>query len=107
MLLTLALLAVYRIALHVPTPGSNTAELRRQFDVVADTSLEMVCLLSGGQLDVLSVYSLGLAPYNSAATIVQILTFYWPYFRRSFTEGESSRRKTRRRTRYLAIVLAV
>ena len=63
-LFTLAMLAVYRIGGHLPTPGINTAALQRLFDSQRGTMLGFVDLFSGGNLRRLTIFALGIMPYK-------------------------------------------
>src|SRR4029078_12845059 len=73
-LMTLVLLAAYRLGAHVPTPGIDAAALAEFFNQVQGTLLGMVDLFSGGNLRRLTVFALGIMPYISASIILQLLT---------------------------------
>jgi preprotein translocase subunit SecY len=64
-------------------------------------------LFSGGALERLSIFALGIMPYISASIILQLLTVVWPYLEKLSKEGELGRRKINQYTRYGTIVLAV
>ena len=73
-LFTLAMLAVYRIGGHIPTPGVNTEALQEYFKQAEGTALGMMDLFSGGQLSQLTIFALGIMPYITASIILQLLT---------------------------------
>jgi preprotein translocase subunit SecY len=105
-LLTLGLLAVYRVGCHVPTPGIDGAVLAEIFARARGTLLGLFDMFSGGALSSLSVFSLGIMPYISASIILQLLTMVIPHLEQLKKEGEAGRRKITQYTRYGTIVLA-
>ena len=107
LLFTLAMLAVYRIGGHIPTPGVNTEELQRMFEAARGTALGFLDLFSGGQLSQLTIFALGIMPYITASIILQLLTVAVPTLERLQKEGELGRRKITQWTRYLTIGISV
>lgn len=73
-LFTLALLIVYRIGVHVPTPGIDAQALADVFARAQGTLLGLFDMFAGGALERLSVFALGIMPYISASIILQLLT---------------------------------
>ncbi len=106
-LFTLALLAVYRIGVHVPTPGIDTAALASFFARAQGTLLGLFDMFSGGALERLSVFALGIMPYISASIILQLLKVVIPHLERLSKEGEQGRKKLTQYTRYGTVVLSV
>jgi preprotein translocase subunit SecY len=106
-LFTLAILAVYRLGSHVPTPGIDPQALQEFFSSMQAGVLGFLNLFSGGALGRLSVFALGIMPYISASIILQLLTVVWPYLEKLSKEGELGRRKITQYTRYGTIILAV
>jgi preprotein translocase subunit SecY len=106
-LFTLALLAVYRVGNHVPTPGVNTEALSLLAEQARNTMFGLYDLFSGGNLSQVTIFALGIMPYISASIILQLLTVVWPYLERLSKEGELGRRKITQYTRYGTIFLAV
>lgn len=106
-LLTFALLAVYRVGVNVPTPGIDGAALRSIFDAAKGTLLDVVNMFSGGAMEQLSVFALGIMPYISASIILQLLTVVSPHLERLSKEGEQGRKKITQYTRYGTVVLSV
>ncbi len=105
-LITLFLLAVYRIGVHVPTPGIDAAALKSFFDTAQGTLLGFFDMFSGGGLRNLSVFALGIMPYISASIILQLLTVVVPHLERLSKEGEAGRKKITQYTRYGTVVLS-
>src|SRR5206468_5370795 len=106
-LFTLAMLAVYRLGVHVPTPGIDRQALAAYFEQVKGTIFGLFNLFSGGALEQFSVFSLGIMPYISASIILQLLTVVFPYIERLSKEGEAGRRKITQYTRYGTVVLSI
>ena len=106
-LFTLAMLAVYRIGGHIPTPGVNTDELQRLFEQAAGTALGLMNMFSGGQLERLTIFALGIMPYITASIILQLMTVVIPTLEKLQKEGELGRRKITQWTRYLTIGLSI
>jgi preprotein translocase subunit SecY len=106
-LFTLALLAVYRIGAHIPTPGINSAVLDQIFSQAQGTALGIFDLFSGGNFRRLTIFALGIMPYITSSIILQLMTVVFPYLERLQKEGELGRRKITQYTRYLTIILAV
>src|SRR5712672_3428644 len=106
-LFTLALLAVYRIGAHIPTPGINIAELTRLFEQGQGSVLGIFDLFSGGNLRRLTIFALGIMPYITASIILQLMTVVFPYLEKLQKEGELGRRKITQYTRYLTILLSI
>ncbi|MFP4389065.1 MAG: preprotein translocase subunit SecY, partial [Desulfococcaceae bacterium] len=92
-LLTFALLSVYRIGAHVPTPGIDAVALASFFQQAQGTLLGLFDMFSGGALERLSVFALGIMPYISASIIIQLLTVVIPHLERLSKEGEQGRKK--------------
>jgi len=106
-LYTLGLLVVYRIGVHVPTPGIDTVALASFFAQAKGTLLGLFDMFSGGALERLSVFALGIMPYISASIILQLLTVTIPHLERLSKEGEQGRKKITQYTRYGTILLSV
>ena len=104
-LFTLALLSVYRVGVHIPTPGINRDALA---DIFARLPIFGVFnMFSGGALEQLSVFALGIMPYISASIILQLLTVVIPHLEQLKKEGEQGRKKITQYTRYGTVVLSV
>ena len=105
-LLTCALLIVYRIGAHVPTPGIDAHALARFFEQQAGNLLGFFDLFSGGALRRLSVFALGIMPYISSSIILQLLAVVIPTLEKLQKEGEQGRKKITQYTRYGTVLLA-
>src|SRR4030088_2657438 len=106
-LFTLALLAVYRIGAHIPTPGINARVLDTLFQQGQGSVLGIFDLFSGGNLRRLTIFALGIMPYITASIILQLMTVVFPYLEKLQKEGELGRRKITQYTRYLTVVLSI
>jgi preprotein translocase subunit SecY len=106
-LFTLALLFVYRIGVHIPTPGIDAVALATFFAKSKGTLLGLFDMFSGGALQRLSVFALGIMPYISASIILQLLTVVIPHLERLSKEGEQGRKKITQYTRYGTVLLSI
>jgi preprotein translocase subunit SecY len=106
-LFTLGLLIVYRVGVHVPTPGIDATALASFFAGKKGTLLGLFDMFSGGALERLSVFALGIMPYISASIILQLLTVTIPHLERLSKEGEQGRKKITQYTRYGTILLSI
>jgi preprotein translocase subunit SecY len=106
-LITGLLLIVYRIGIHVPTPGIDNLALKAVFDSQAGTLFGLIDMFSGGALARFSIFTLGIMPYISSSIILQLLTVVIPQLEKLSKEGELGRRKITQYTRYGTIVLSV
>ncbi len=104
---TAALLAVYRIGVHVPTPGIDGGALSEFFDAAKGTIFGVVNMFTGGGLERLSVFALGIMPYISASIILQLLTVVIPHLEQLKKEGEQGHKKITQYTRYGTVVLSI
>ena len=106
-LFSLFMLAVYRVGCHIPTPGINSQALAHFFAQTRGTLLGMFDMFSGGALQKLTVFALGIMPYISSSIIFQLLTVVIPTIEKLSKEGEAGRKKITQYTRYGTIVLSV
>ena len=97
---------VYRIGAHIPVPGINPDRLADLFNQNSETILSLFNMFSGGALERMSIFALGIMPYISASIIMQLMTAVTPSLEQLKKEGESGRRKISQYTRYLTLVLA-
>ena len=105
--LTLVLLAIYRLGVHVPTPGVDSGALAQFFQNSKGTIFSWFNLFSGGALERFSVFALGVMPYISSSIIFQLLTVVWPYLHELQKEGEQGRKKITQYTRYGTVILCL
>jgi len=106
-LFTFGMLAVYRLGAHIVTPGINPEVIRAFFDQMGGTMFGLFNLFSGGALEQLSIFALGIMPYISASIIFQLLTVVVPQLEELQKEGEQGRRKITQWTRYATVVIAL
>ena len=105
-LFTLALLVVYRIGAHIPTPGINSVALAELFARAQGTILGFFDMFSGRALSRLTIFALGIMPYISASIILQLMTIVSPYLARLKKEGEQGQKKITQYTRYGTVLLS-
>jgi preprotein translocase subunit SecY len=104
-LFTLTMMAVYRIGVHIPTPGVDGAALQQAFANMQGTIFGWFNLFSGGALERFSIFALGIMPYISSSIIFQLLTVMVPYLSELQKEGEQGRKKITQYTRYGTVLL--
>ncbi len=104
---TLLMLTVYRIGVHVPTPGVDGAALQQVFANMKGTIFGWFNLFSGGALERFSIFALAVTPYISSSIIFQLLTVIWPYLHDLQKEGDHGRKKITQYTRYGTLLLAL
>jgi len=99
-------LIVYRVGTFIPVPGIDPQKLAQFFQEQSGTILAMFNMFSGGALERLSIFALGVMPYISASIIVQMAGVVIPQLSQLRKEGESGRRKMTEYTRYGTVGLA-
>ncbi|MEA1979702.1 MAG: preprotein translocase subunit SecY [candidate division Zixibacteria bacterium] len=103
-LLTLALLVVYRIGGHIPTPGVDGSLLAQA--ISGNSIFGLFDLFAGGAFAKATIFALGIMPYISASIMLQLLGAVVPFLQRLQREGEEGRRKITQYTRYLTVLIA-
>src|SRR6185436_9410593 len=106
-LYTITLLAVYRIGAFVTTPGVNRAIMAKIVNQGSGSFLGLFNMFSGGALEQMSIFALGIMPYISASIILQLLTVVIPKLEQIQKEGEIGRRRLNQYTRYGCVILSV
>jgi len=106
LLFVLMALIVFRIGTFIPVPGINPAAMAQFFEQQSGTILDMFNMFSGGALERLSVFALGIMPYISASIIMQLMSAVVPSLEQLKKEGEAGRRKITQYTRYGTVALA-
>ena len=101
------MLAVYRVGCHVPTPGVDAQVLAKFFEGTEGTLLGLVSAFTGGALERMTVFALGIMPYISASIILQLLAVVFEPVERLKNEGEQGRKVLTRWTRYGTIFLSI
>ena len=111
LLITAALLVVYRIGCYVPTPGIDGAALSNFFKELSKTQggtlFGILNMFSGGAMEQMTIFALGIMPYISASIILQLLTAVIPALEKLSKEGRSGFEKINQYTRYGTIVLSL
>ncbi|MGB6838739.1 MAG: preprotein translocase subunit SecY [Microgenomates group bacterium] len=104
LLITFAVLVVFRLVAHVPAAGIDRTSLQALF--LGSPLLSLLDVFSGGTLANFSIMALGLGPYINASIIFQLLTFVIPSLEELSKEGEYGQEKINQYTRFLTIPLA-
>ncbi len=104
---TFALLAVYRVGCIIPTPGIDPQGLLEFMESQKGTILGFVNTFTGGSLERVAVFALGIMPYITSSIILQLLTVVWPYLEKLSKEGELGRRKITQYTRYGTMIISI
>ena len=99
-------LIVYRIGTYIPVPGIDPNALQSFFEEQSGTILSMFNMFSGGALERLSIFALGIFPYISCSIVMQMASVTIPALKELKKEGESGRRKITQYTRYGTVFLA-
>ena len=108
-LLTLGLLAIYRVGWQVPLPiidGSVMNQFAKETGGIGEL-LRTVAVFSASQLSQATIFGLGIMPYISASIIFQLLGTVWPPLERLQKEGEAGRKKINEYTRYATVVICI
>jgi preprotein translocase subunit SecY len=110
-LLTLGIILVYRIGCFIPTPGVNGAVLASYFQKLnasgAGTLFGIMNMFSGGAIEKMTIFALGIMPYISSSIIMQLLTAVIPTLEKLAKEGQAGYRKINQYTRYGTLALSV
>ncbi|MEO0075513.1 MAG: preprotein translocase subunit SecY [candidate division WOR-3 bacterium] len=104
-LITIGLVAVYRLGSHIPTPGINAAALALLLNQMRGTVFGLYDIFVGGALSRASIFALGIMPYISASIIFQLLGSVFPYLEK-LQRDEEGRKKINQYTRYATVALA-
>ncbi|MGD9608515.1 MAG: preprotein translocase subunit SecY [Desulfovibrionaceae bacterium] len=108
LLWTFLLVAVYRIGVHVPVPGVDSAALADFFESAKNTLFGLFDMFSGGGLRNLSIFALGIMPYISSSIIIQLLTVVSPELAKMQKEdGAAGRKKITQYTRYGTVLITL
>src|SRR4029079_12447728 len=100
-------LAVYRVGCHIPSPGIDPVALLDFMQSQQQGLLGFVNTFTGGSLQKIAVFALGIMPYITASIILQLLTVVWPYLEKLSKEGELGRRKITQYTRYGTVLISI
>jgi len=108
LLFTLFIIAVFRLGAALPTPGVSESAVNYCTSVAKGSGVfQLVNLFSGGALERLTVFALGIMPYITASIILQLLAVVIPRLEALRQEGQTGQAKITQYTRYLTIGLAI
>jgi len=106
---TLGIIAAYRVGCYIPTPGVNGAVLAEFFQKMSSSNgsmFDIMNMFSGGAMQKMTVFSLGIMPYISSSIIMQLLTAVIPALEKLSKEGQTGYHKINQYTRYGTLALA-
>ena len=103
-LMTLLLIAIYRLGSFIPVPGIDTSVTQSAFN--GQNFLGILNAITGGALANGTLFAIGISPYINASIIVQLLTVAVPSLERLSRQGDEGRKKLTKITRYFTVVLA-
>jgi preprotein translocase subunit SecY len=106
-LFTLGALIVARIGTYIPMPGIDPTALALQLQQQGSGLLDVFNTLSGGAVNRMAIFALGIMPYISASIIIQLMTSVFPELEALKKEGEAGRKILNQYTRYFTVALAV
>ncbi|SMN16731.1 Preprotein translocase secY subunit (TC 3.A.5.1.1) [uncultured Candidatus Thioglobus sp.] len=106
-LFLLGALIVFRLGTHITIPFISSAALASLVQDQQGTILDMFNMFSGGALERLSIFTLGIMPYISASIIITLMTSVVPKLEQLKKEGETGKRKITQYTRMGTVVLAL
>lgn len=105
-LFTLGIIALYRIGVHIPLPGVDPGAMMNHQEL-ATSLLGMIDLFTGGALNKLSIFSMGIGPYITASIIMQLMSVVFPKLEElQKHSGEQGRKQLAQYTRYATVALA-
>lgn len=107
LLLTLGIIAIYRLGVAIPTPGVSYENVQQcAATTTTNSALDILNLFAGGALLHLSIFALGIMPYITASIIVQLLRVLIPRFETLYREGQEGQAKLTQYTRYITVGFA-
>jgi len=105
LLITVALLLVYRIGSHIPVPGLNAAEFQKLV-TQGGQLFGFFDIVSGGAFQMATIFAMSITPYINSSIIMQLLTIAIPKLEQLSKEGEEGRKMIAQFTRYGTVILA-
>ncbi len=106
LLFTAAILIVYRLGGHIPTPGVDGQALSALLKEAGGGIFGLYDMFAGGNLGKATIFALGIMPYISASIILQLFGAVIPYFEKLQKEGDEGRKKINQYTRWGTVALA-
>ena len=107
LIFTFFIIVIFRLGMALPVPFINREVVNSIFNNSEGTILQMLNLITGGGLQSLGVFALGVGPYITSSIVIQLLTFAIPALEEISKEGEEGKKKIQKITRYVALVLAI
>jgi len=107
LLFTAMIIAIYRLGCYIPVPGVDTEAVSNAFSSAAGGIFDFYNLFTGGGLQRVAIFALGIMPYITASIIMQLLTMVIPRLETLMKEGEAGRKKVNQYTRYFTVILAL
>jgi preprotein translocase subunit SecY len=105
LLFTALVIAIYRLGCYIPVPGINVESIKAMFQTGG--VFDFYNLFTGGGLQRVAIFAMGIMPYITASIIMQLLTMVIPRLEQLMKEGESGQKKVNQYTRYFTGVLAL
>jgi preprotein translocase subunit SecY len=105
LLFTAMIIAIYRLGCYVPVPGVSVKAIESMFN--SGGIFDFYNLFSGGGLQRVAIFAMGIMPYITASIIMQLLTMVIPRLEALMKEGESGQKKVNQYTRYFTVILAL
>src|SRR5688572_32304907 len=101
------MIAIYRLGAFIVLPGIVPNELEKQSSSSSNGILDLINTFAGGAFNQASIFALGIMPYISASSFMQLMTVLVPRFQKMQKEGDSGRKKINQYTRYLTVVVTI
>ena len=105
-LFTILILSIYRLGTYVPLPGIDPESLKTLMQSSQKGLLGMFNIFTGGAVNRMAIFALGIMPYISSSIIIQLLTGVSETFKNLKNQGEIGRKKITQYTRYGTVLLA-
>jgi preprotein translocase subunit SecY len=106
LMFTAIIIALYRLGAFVPLPGISREALATGLQTGQNAITGLFGVFTGGAFNNLSVFSLGIMPYITAAIVMQLMTVAIPRLQELAKEGETGQQKITQYTRYFTLALA-
>jgi preprotein translocase subunit SecY len=107
LLFTALIIAIYRLGCYIPVPGVDVKSVQDAFSNSAGGVLDFYNLFTGGGLQRVALFAMGIMPYITASIIMQLLTMVIPRLEQMMKEGEAGQKKVNQYTRYFTVILAL
>ncbi|MFL5991951.1 MAG: preprotein translocase subunit SecY [Rubrobacteraceae bacterium] len=107
LMFTAALIALYRLGAFVPLPGISREAIASGIQTGQNAITGLFGVFTRGAFNNLSVFSLGIMPYITAAIVMQLMTVAIPRLQELAKEGEQGQQKITQYTRYFTLALAL